>query len=287
MMDAGNIEGALESLGVSVHSSQGIVKAVTEEREKELRRLEKTLEFKQQMDYNTPQAKENALAMLQTKIQSVKEQLKTIGVRLDQCNITEECPICYENSKENNCTLTPCCNHMFCGKCILQSLARQPTCPMCRANVIATQLIHIVKTTENKKHKKKEVSKLLSKSNQLLEFLKSNPTAQVLIFSRYENPFTSLGNKFTEEGISHHILSGNKDVVASTIRAFETGEKRVLFLPTQSAGAGINLVTATHVVLLHAMTPDEEKQVIGRAYRLGRKDPLHVIHLLHEAEQPL
>ena len=285
MMDAGNIDGALESLGVSVHSSQGIVKAVTEEREKELRRLEKTLEFKQQMDYNTPQAKENALAILQTKINSVKEQLKTIGVRLDQCNITEECPICYENAKENNCTLTPCCNHMFCGKCILQSLARQATCPMCRATVIATQLVHIVQDTE-KKLKKKEVPKLLSKSNQLLEFLKANPTAQVLIFSRYENPFTSLGNKFTEEGISHHILSGNKDVVASTIRSFETGEKRVLFLPTQSAGAGINLVTATHVVLLHAMTPDEEKQVIGRAYRLGRKDPLHVIHLLHEAEQP-
>jgi SNF2 family DNA or RNA helicase len=250
-----------------------------------LRRLEKTLEFKQQMDYTTPQAKVSALAVLQTKIQSVKEQLKTIHTRLGQCNITEECPICYENAKDNNCTLTPCCHHMFCGKCILQSLTRQPTCPMCRTNIITSQLVHIT-DNKNKKKSKKEEKKLLSKSKQLLEFLKANPDARVLIFSRYENPFTSIGNSFTEEGISHHILSGNKDVVAATIRSFETGEKRVLFLPTQSAGAGINLVTATHVILLHAMTPDEEKQVIGRAYRLGRKDPLHVIHLVHEAERP-
>lgn len=156
---------------------------------------------------------------------------------------------------------------------------------MCRATIIASQLVHIVETNSRTKYKK-NVSKLLSKSKQLLEFLKDHKEARVLIFSRYENPFTSLGNTFTEEGITHHVLSGNKDVVASTIRSFETGEKRVLFLPTQSAGAGINLVSATHVILLHAMTPDEEKQVIGRAYRLGRTDPLQVIHLVHEAEKP-
>ena len=43
-------------------------------------------------------------------------------------------------------------------------------------------------------------------------------------------------------------------------------------------------MNASHVVLFHAMTPEEEKQAIGRAYRLGRKDPLHVLKLLHEGE---
>jgi SNF2 family DNA or RNA helicase len=32
------------------------------------------------------------------------------------------------------------------------------------------------------------------------------------------------------------------------------------------------------------MTPEEEKQVIGRAYRLGRVEPLTVVRLLHEGE---
>ena len=285
MLDAGNVEGALEGLGVCVDSSIGIVEAVTGERKKELKRLQKTLEFKQTMEYATPQAKENAIASLVSKIASVEEQLKTIRSRLGDSNTTEECPICYEIAKENNCTITPCCHRMFCGKCILTSLTRTAACPMCRTPIVANQLIHMKETSVKKI--KKEEAKLLSKNKQLLKFLKENPTARVLIFSRYENPFSSLGNAFEEEGISHHILRGNKDVVASTIRSFEKGEKRVLFLPTEVAGAGINLVSATHVVLLHAMTPDEEKQVVGRAYRLGRKDPLNIIHLLHEEEKPL
>jgi hypothetical protein len=32
------------------------------------------------------------------------------------------------------------------------------------------------------------------------------------------------------------------------------------------------------------MTPEEEKQVIGRAYRLGRTSELHVVRLRHEGE---
>jgi SNF2 family DNA or RNA helicase len=159
---------------------------------------------------------------------------------------------------------------------------------MCRAPLKPTQLTHIAQPNSNllvKVGESKPEAKLRSKPKELLEFLVKNPEARVLIFSRYENPFTSLGVSFEEKGISYHMLKGNKDVIAAQIRAFETGEKRVLFLPTETAAAGMNLVSATHVVLLHAMTPDEEKQVIGRAYRLGRKNPLQVIHLLHEGEQ--
>lgn len=285
MLDAGNIEGALEQLGVSVQSAGGLVEAVTKERRMELARLQKTYEFKSEMEYASPTQKEQALANLQQKMKSVQEQLATLEGRLGELNTTEECPICYDNAKENNCTLTPCCHRMFCGACLLQSLTRQPTCPLCRSAVVPAQLIHVKPTNDLVKAQKEEKT-LLSKPKQLLEFLKKNPKARVLIFSRYENPFTSLGLTFAQEGISHHILRGNKDVVANIVKSFEAGEKRVLFLQTESAGAGINLVSATHVVLLHAMTPDEEKQVIGRAYRLGRKDPLEVVHLLHEGETP-
>jgi SNF2 family DNA or RNA helicase len=46
----------------------------------------------------------------------------------------------------------------------------------------------------------------------------------------------------------------------------------------------MNLVSASHVVLLHSMTQEEEKQVVGRAFRLGRTDPLQVVKLVHESE---
>ena len=282
MLHAGNVEGALEHLGISSDTPMNLVEAVTMERKKELDRLQKTLAFKEQLEYATPQAKENALASLRSKITSIEEQLKTFKERLTSVTL-EECPICYEDPKQNNATLTPCCHRIFCGGCILESLKRGLTCPLCRATVQITSLVKLVEEKQTVVVKP-EKHVLLSKSKQLLKFLKEHPEARVLVFSRYENPFTSLERTCEMEGITYHTLRGNKDVIASTIRSFEKGDKRVLFLPTQTAGAGLNLVSATHVVLLHAMTPEEEKQVIGRAYRLGRTEPLNVLRLVHEGE---
>jgi len=282
MIHAGNIEGALSELGVSTDTSVNLVEAATIEREKELDRLKKTMAFKETMDYATALAKEQALINLKTKINSIEEQLKVFRERL---NTNEECPICYEDPKLASGTLTPCCHRIFCGECILNSLTRRLTCPMCRAPIQTNQLVRLVE--EKKKIVKKEQTKLLSKSKQLIKFLNENPQAKVLVFSRYENPFLSLEKDCESIGITYHTLRGNKDVIANTVKSFENGEKRVLFLPTQTAGAGLNLVNATHVVLLHAMTPEEEKQVIGRAYRLGRQEVLKVVRLLHEGENIL
>jgi SNF2 family DNA or RNA helicase len=278
MIHAGNIEGALQELGISSDTPMNLVEAATKEREKELERLKKTLAFKETMDYASQATKDMALNTLRSKISSVEEQLKVFRERLSS---TEECPICYEDPKQNSGTLTPCCHRIFCGECILNSLTRRLACPMCRTPIQMNQLVRIV---DQKTKQPKKVKKLLSKQKQLINFLKENPTAKVLVFSRYENPFISLENDCDSLGITYHTLRGNKDVIANTVKSFESGEKRVLFLPTQSAGAGLNLVSATHVVLLHAMTPEEEKQVIGRAYRLGRTDVLNVVRLLHEGE---
>lgn len=285
MIYAGNIEGALAELGVGENSAVSLAEAVKKERLQELDRLKKTLDFKRTMTYHTEQAKEAALSNLEGKIASIENQLKTFESRLASAVESVECPICYEDPKQNTATLTPCCQRLFCGACILQSLSRSMTCPMCRANIQTAQLTQIVDTSKQLKLKKKDMEhQLLSKQKQLLKFLKENPLAKVLVFCRYENPFQSLEIDCEAEGISYHTLRGNKDVIASTIKSFEEGQKRVLFLPTESAGAGLNLVSASHIILFHAMTPEEEKQVIGRAYRLGRTDPLQVIRLLYEGE---
>jgi very-short-patch-repair endonuclease len=170
MIHAGNIEGALSELGVSSDTSVNLVEAATLEREKELERLKKTLAFKETNDYSTPIAKEMALNNLKTKIASVEEQLKVFRERL---STTEECPICYEDPKSSAATLTPCCHRIFCGECILNSLTRRLACPMCRSPIQTNQLVRLV--DEKKKTPKKVEVKLLSKSKQLIKFLKENP----------------------------------------------------------------------------------------------------------------
>jgi SNF2 family DNA or RNA helicase len=79
-------------------------------------------------------------------------------------------------------------------------------------------------------------------------------------------------------------VRGNKDVIASTLKGFQKGDTKVLLLNSIEAGAGLNITAATHIILLHAMTHEEEKQILGRAYRLGRSEPLEVIRLLHPDE---
>lgn len=50
---------------------------------------------------------------------------------------TVECSICYDAiASTNNCT-TPC-GHIFCFKCMVQSLGLNNTCPCCRAVLVET-----------------------------------------------------------------------------------------------------------------------------------------------------
>ena len=75
-----------------------------------------------------------------------------------------------------------------------------------------------------------------------------------------------------------------KDVIQATLGAFQKGTLRCLLLNSVHAGAGLTITAATHIILLHAMNIEEEKQILGRAYRLGRKEPLNVYKLVHQDE---
>ncbi len=134
------------------------------------------------------------------------------------------------------------------------------------------------------KKKEEELSQPPLKREALLRLLKENPKGKFLIFSRYDNPFTQIGQDLENESISVQEVKGNKDVIASTLRKFQNGETRCLLLNSIHAGAGLTITAATHVILLHAMSLEEEKQIIGRAYRLGRKEPLTIYKLVHPDE---
>ena len=285
LLHAGDIQGALEKLGVSNTSQSSLVTALCDTREKELDRLEKTLVFKESIEYATPQAKELAIQSLKSKIQSLKEQIESLKQRV--MNVNEEvCAICFEDPK--NPTLVVCCSRLFCGACIIQCLQRASSCPMCRSALDFQKLRHIdLKATVSEDDKKENVivkAVKPTKKDALFKLITETKGGRFLIFNRFDNPFYEIEEKLLEKGVRVASVRGNKDHVSSILKQFEKGDIQVLLMNSMQAGAGMDLKSATHIVLMHVMKKEEEKQIVGRAIRLGRTEPLNLVRLLHDNE---
>jgi SNF2 family DNA or RNA helicase len=284
LLHAGDIQTALEKLGVNNTSQSSLINALCETREKELDRLEKTLIFKESIEYSTPQAKEQAIAALKTKITSIKEQIASLKQRI--LHVKDEiCAICFEEPKIP--TFVLCCERLFCGACIINCIQRNPSCPLCRSALDFKRLRQleadgaegtkentIIETPERKPKKKDALFKLIAE----------NRTGRFLVFNRYDNPFLEIEGQLLERGIKVATVKGNKDHISSTLKQFEKGDIQVLLMNSMQAGVGMDLKSATHVVLMHLMKTEEERQIIGRAIRLGRNEQLNLVRLLHEGE---
>jgi len=288
LLHGGDVTGAIQALGVKAEDTTSLIDAVTKNLQKELIRLKATYEFKAALEYATPQSKETALSSLATKMKEKEEAIKNIQERIDGFK-DEMCPICYDDPAEP--IITPCCSRIFCGKCILLCYTRNPTCALCRTPF---QLKDLTKVVSNKEEtaivdstgEANPEDMLEKKPETLMRLFRDNPEGRFLVFSRYDNPFTAMETAIEGVGVNVKQLKGNKDAIASTLRAFQSGDIRCLLLNSHYAGSGLNITAATHVVLLHAMTHEEEKQILGRAYRMGRTGPLQFIRLLHSDEMP-
>jgi SNF2 family DNA or RNA helicase len=286
MLHGGDISGAIVALGVKTDTTTNIVKAVTENLEKELDRLKATLAFKSGLDYSSPSAKAAALEALEEKIKTKSGALQDLRQRVE--NYKEElCPICFDEPAER--LLTPCCTRIFCAQCILLCLSHKRSCPLCRAAIHAPTLKHVVDNDSvnrivDSAGVDEQQRTLERKEATLMRLLTENPTGKFLIFSRYDNTFVKILEDMQAKNIGVKQLKGSMDSIAATLRQFEAGQFQCLLLNSQYAGSGLNITAATHVVLMHAMTHAEEKQILGRAYRAGREGPLHMYKLLYENE---
>ena len=285
LLHAGDIQTALEKLGVNNTSQSSLITALCETREKELDRLEKTLVFKESIEYSTPQAKEQAIATLKSKISSIKEQIASLKQRI--LHVKDEiCAICFEEPKVP--TFVLCCERLFCGACIINCIQRNPSCPLCRSPLDYKRLRQLeADGTENKVAVNIELTpeRKPKKKDALLKLITENRTGKFLVFNRYDNPFLEIEGQLLERGIKVATVKGNKDHISSTLKQFEKGEIQVLLMNSMQAGVGMDLKSATHVVLMHLMKSEEERQIIGRAIRLGRNEQLNLVRLLHEGEE--
>jgi SNF2 family DNA or RNA helicase len=112
----------------------------------------------------------------------------------------------------------------------------------------------------------------------------STPDQRYLVFSAHEASFKGLRELLSSRGVRCEVLQGSSARVERLRAQFAEGTVRVLCMNARHVGAGVNLESATHVVLYHRMNVELERQVIGRAVRFERAAELRVVHLVHEEE---
>ena len=267
MLNAGDIQGALQSLGVPSHTPLTLVQAATEFHRRRIQELEK----------NPGNEK---------KIEDLQEKIKAVESRIQELS-KDNCSICYDTpgiEEESNCLVTPCCSRLFCAPCILSWMTRTAVCPLCRAELAPTALCSLGRTLDKSGEGQHKPPRLPKKHEALVKLIKENPNGKYLVFSRYDNSFFLLRKYLIDHEIVWGMIEGNKDSIGNTLERFQAGSIQVLFLNNKQAVAGLNIPSATHIILLHKMQQDEETIIVNRAYRLGRKEPLKLIKLLHERE---
>lgn len=279
-LNAGDLHGALESIGMSAHSEHEISAAFTKTLQTELENARRTYEYKKGIEYSTEAIKNKALEACETKIASIESRIATIQDRIKRAK-EQTCPICY--CDVSNPSVTPCCQQLFCFPCLCESLKRVAACPLCRARIEDLKSVKVL-GEKNDVMTPTQVPEKLKKAEAFLDFVRKNPEAKILMFSGYDASFSQLEDRLTEEDINYATVNGSQARITKLLREFKAGKYKILFLNARNMGAGLNIEAATHVVLYHKMSAELEHQIIGRAMRIGRLAPLEVVHLLHENE---
>jgi len=272
MLNAGNIHDAISKINCNADTEENIFKAITKNLEKEIHNEKAQLAYKESIIPTDRKTHEESLEKLKTKILSLETKYNSIKEKIASYQ-NSSCPICLEDL--TNPAVMNCCNNIFCLACLTSVKGK---CPLCRKTFQLSDLNIIMDTKVEKS------SRLLTKSENLINIIKKNKKGKFLIFSCYENTNDNISVILKDNNIIYSKLIGASSSIRNIIEKFDKGEIPVLLLNAQYYGSGLNLQMATDIIIYHEMNRELETQIIGRGQRIGRKDKLNVYYLLHDNE---
>lgn len=165
-------------------------------------------------------------------------KLKDIKTRyLNFCKECE-CPVCLT---DNNLEMLKCCQNLICSICI----KKITKCPYCRGDIV----IYCLKNNDEK-----------------IKNILNNPNKSIL-FVYYKNH-----NSYEEylENREYITLSGNYNNRNRELMLYKEKKIRILLLKISDDISGIGLQETTDIILMHKLSNDQYKQLIGRVLRIGR-----------------
>ncbi len=270
MIEAGDISSAISRLGGN--STSNIIDVIRDNKKEQIDSLILRIQYHERRN--------NLIRVRQLKQQREKleKEIEKLEEKFKQ-RLSENCSICMDKLEKP--VLVPCCQNIFCGKCVLEWMKSQNSCPLCRTGVDTSNLIYISSENLNKdiENNENENTKL-SKPDTIIKIVKEKEEGKFIIFSEFDETFYAIREILNMYSISFKELKGHASTRKKNIRLFKEGKIQVLFLNSNYNGAGINLQESTDIILYHDMNEDMKKQIIGRANRIGRKNTLTVHHLI-------
>ncbi len=261
------------------------------------------------LDFEKSQKSENQLNIFNKIIEicskNIEDNQRKIDLIYKRLIENNCCSICYDDFTEEYekkiYITSSCCNHKVCENCIDNWYSmNKSSCIFCNSeNKFKDDHLFFEKENielnnnsnlyESKIENEKNINIEKYNNNKnvfLKEFIESiNKESKIIIFSDYSHVFHYIIDICNKYNIKYVDLDkGNIKDIDNVVNEYKYGNAQILLSNSTLFGCGMNFENASTILFLHKMESEIEKQVIGRAQRMGRKSVLEIIYLQYENE---
>ncbi|CAG9815357.1 unnamed protein product [Phaedon cochleariae] len=211
------------------------------------------------------------------KLLGTQKYLETLRKQQYEGQSPDPCPIC-KNALEQHWSIL-LCGHSYCLECI-QVLLEQTAgdhiqCSVCRNKQKYQEISYIkagntVTDGDCSKIKGSYSTKIEGVVKLLLDLKKDDPEVKVLVFSSWVTVLKSLTDALVENSVRCEMAQGG-NLEKRIVNFKDLNNVTALLLPVSLGSKGLNLIEATHVILVEPLlNPSDELQAIGRVNRIGQ-----------------
>jgi SNF2 family DNA or RNA helicase len=278
-LHAHDYQRAIEHLSSNNKNTEdNIINVLLEKYSKNINVIDAKIQYAHTLIYNNPDEK---AADLIKYGKEKDDNLNTMQSIRDRVKNSSFCPICYQDY--DNKTVLRCCQNSFCFECLSKWLMKKNKCPMCN-HLTTTEDMYVIKDEDSSEEPVAVLPQKLGKFECAVDIIKKKPGGKFLILSAFDEPLQNLSSMLVKDNIKFSYLKGNHYCIENTVTRYKGTELDVLLINPKHSGCGLNLETTTDIILFHQLDTEMEKQIVGRAHRLGRSCALNVWYLLHSNE---
>lgn len=322
-MNAGDYGAVIDRLGIEEVTPENLLATLTQKMQDDIDNSKLMLEAKKNMKYSTENAKIKALEHLAHEIASKESRLESIIKSINSenecpvcfCELDEnkallkccykktcleclvnyftnkyECPSCAEpkpqyialgDKNKAGKTDEAVSDEMVGGK---RAICEDDMSYLKGQNIKTTKTDKtscdriLTSLNNNENNKAQHFENIITYLNNYVD------KASILVFSNFDGTFKTCMSVFAKMGIVNKEIKGTPDQIKHIVTDYESNKVKCLMLNSANMGFGMNLQTTTDIIIMHKMDSETEKQVIGRAYRIGKKTPLRVWYIYNNSE---